>query len=199
MSKGILLSGGMDSIALLYWKRPEMAFTIDYGQKPAEAEIRASAKVAQALTIPHHIISVDCSKLGSGDLSDSASLSLSPSSEWWPYRNQLLVTLACMKGITYGMTELIVGSVKTDGFHADGTSGFYERLDSLLSYQEGNISITCPAIELTSVELIKQSQIPASLLLWAHSCHTANSPCGHCRGCYKYIDVINELYEQSGT
>ncbi|WP_138992755.1 7-cyano-7-deazaguanine synthase [Larkinella sp. C7] len=199
MSKGILLSGGMDSIALIYWKQPDMAFTIDYGQKPAQAEIRASTQVAKALNIPHYIISADCSKLGSGDLSDAASLALSPSPEWWPYRNQLLITLACMKGIAHGMTELMVGSVKTDGFHSDGTSGFYDRLNNLLSYQEGNIKLCCPAIDLTTVELIRQSKIPASLLLWAHSCHTANFPCGHCRGCYKYLDVVKELYEQSHT
>ncbi len=39
MSKtAILLSGGMDSIALAYWKRPELAITINYGQKPFLAE-----------------------------------------------------------------------------------------------------------------------------------------------------------------
>lgn len=45
MSKtAILLSGGMDSIALAYWKRPEIAITIDYGQKPAAAEVVASKR-----------------------------------------------------------------------------------------------------------------------------------------------------------
>jgi len=37
--KAILLSGGLDSIALAYWLRPQIAVTIDYGQRPARAVI----------------------------------------------------------------------------------------------------------------------------------------------------------------
>ena len=40
MNTALLLSGGMDSIALAYWKRPDIALTIDYGQAAADAEER---------------------------------------------------------------------------------------------------------------------------------------------------------------
>src|SRR5690606_36200998 len=116
MSKGILLSGGIDSVALLFMFRPPVAFTIDYGQRSAKAEIQSSRKVCEILNVRHELIHVDCSALGSGDLSASSSIELAPSPEWWPYRNQLLVTLACMKGVSLGIKELIVGSVKTDSF-----------------------------------------------------------------------------------
>ena len=60
MSKtAILLSGGMDSIALAYWKRPDMAITINYGQKPSKAEINASIEVARSLKMEHYLIDVD--------------------------------------------------------------------------------------------------------------------------------------------
>lgn len=193
MSKGILLSGGIDSIALAYWQKPDVAFTLDYGQSPAIAEIRASKAVAEELKISHYVITVDCSSLGSGDLINKAALESSPSSEWWPYRNQMLITLACMKGISLGITELMAASVKSDGFHRDGTPGFYQLIDGLMSYQEGEIKISSPCINMTSVELVKHSNIPRDLLYWAHSCHTSNSPCGNCRGCNKYRQVIYEL------
>src|SRR6185312_15246174 len=112
MSKALLLSGGMDSIALAYWKRPSMAITIDYGQLAAETEIRTSKVVANLLEIDHHIVNVDCRLLGSGDLLNAESLAFSPSSEWWPFRNQLLVTLGLMKSIKLGISELMVASVK---------------------------------------------------------------------------------------
>ncbi|RYE15577.1 MAG: 7-cyano-7-deazaguanine synthase, partial [Sphingobacteriaceae bacterium] len=132
MSKtAILLSGGIDSIALTYWKKPDVAITVNYGQAPAETEIRTSATIAKALNIPHYIVTADCSKLGSGDLLNQAALSVSPSSEWWPYRNQLLVTLACMKGIALGIGELMLASVKSDGFHKDGTAQFYKLMSQL--------------------------------------------------------------------
>ena len=136
---------------------------------------------------------VNCSSLGSGDLINQEALDLSPSPEWWPYRNQLLVTLACMKGIALGVTELMTASVKSDAFHKDGTPEFYRLIDNLMTYQEGVIKISSPCIDMTSVELVGQSAIPDSLLHWAHSCHTSNVPCGHCRGCNKYRQVMYEL------
>ncbi|VTP87306.1 7-cyano-7-deazaguanine synthase [Sphingobacterium daejeonense] len=193
MSTGILLSGGIDSIALAYLKRPKYAFTINYGQIPAEAEFLASAAICNELNIIHHRINIDCSSLGSGDLLDQDSIEDSPSSEWWPYRNQLLVTLAVMKAISLGVKELMVGSVKSDGFHKDGTEKFYQLLNDLSSYQEGGVSITSPAIHYTSAELVRASNVPDNLLLWAHSCHKSNSPCGNCRGCNKYLQVMYEI------
>lgn len=190
---GILLSGGMDSIALAYWRKPSYSFTLNYGQRAALAEIQAAAQVSNFLGIEHHIIEVDCSKLGSGDMSGTEPLSVSPISEWWPFRNQLLVTLACMKGVELGINELLVGSVKTDSSHKDGTAEFYSRLSSLMSFQEGNIIVSCPSIEMTTKELIEESGIPESILLWAHSCHTSNSPCMNCNGCSKYLSTLQEL------
>jgi len=190
---GILLSGGIDSVALAYWKQPAFSFTIDYGQRPAQAEIHAAKQVSKYLGIRHQIISVDCSQLGSGDLLNKKPLSVAPVDEWWPYRNQLLVTLACMKGISIGIKKLIVGSVSSDDVHKDGSPEFYKSLSSLISYQEGGISIITPAINMTTIELISTSNIPESLLLWSHSCHKSNSPCMKCNGCNKYLYTMQTL------
>lgn len=189
----ILLSGGMDSIALAYWKRPGHSITIDYGQKPAKAEIHAATQVSNFLGMEHHIVRVDCAQLGSGDMVGTNPLAVAPITEWWPYRNQLLVTLACMKGIILGITELLVGSISTDTSHKDGSKEFYKYISELIKYQEGKIDITVPAIELTTTELIKKSKLPTSLLLWAHSCHTSNEPCMHCNGCKKYLFTLQSL------
>ena len=189
----ILLSGGMDSIALAYWKKPDHSITIDYGQKPANAEIKAAKEVSEILGIKHHIINIDCSQLGSGDLNGSDPLSISPVTEWWPFRNQLLATLAGMKVVTLGVNELILGSVSTDGCHKDGTPEFYKLLADLMLFQEGGVNIKTPALNLTTSELIYKSEVPKSILLWAHSCHTSNQPCMHCNGCKKYLYVLQSL------
>lgn len=194
MSKSaILLSGGMDSIALAYWRRPEFAITVNYGQKPSSAEVLASKEVAKALNMEHVIIEVDCSSLGSGSMSNYGQLQIAPSSEWWPYRNQLLVTLAAMKAIQLGIDELMLGTVKTDSIHSDGTREFYKGIDSLMAFQEGSIHITAPAIEMTTEELIRVSGVPESILFWAHSCHVSNNPCGRCSGCAKYREIKSKL------
>ena len=191
--RAILLSGGMDSIALAYWLRPDVAITLNYGQRAANNEVNAASHIAKLLGMEHYVLSVDCSSLGSGDLVCREPLKDAPISEWWPYRNQLLVTLALMKAIQLDITELMVGSVKTDSKHSDGTPEFYDLLSKLVSMQEGGIIITAPAIEMTTVELIKESKVPDNILMYAHSCHTSNIPCGKCHGCIKYMYVKDQL------
>lgn len=193
MKKAILLSGGIDSVALCYWQRPDIAITIDYGQLPATAEIDASRKVCKELHIQHEVVTADYRHLGSGDLAGAESLGMSPSREWWPYRNQLLATIAAMKGIELGVGDLIFGTVNSDSFHADGTPAFYTMLNALLKLQEGGLTVSVPSISMSSVELVKASGIPSSLLCWSHSCHVSNVACGNCRGCFKHQSVMHEL------
>lgn len=191
--RALLLSGGMDSIALAFWKCPELAITIDYGQAAAIAEVAAARQVATELAIRHETIRVDCSALGSGDMAGSKALDLAPVSEWWPFRNQLLITLSAMKAIALGAAELMLGSVLSDGVHADGRVDFYAAADQLLRIQEGNLRVTAPAISMTTVELIRASAVPMELLAWAHSCHIGPLACGSCRGCVKHFQVIEQL------
>jgi 7-cyano-7-deazaguanine synthase len=191
--KAVLLSGGMDSVALTYWKRPELAITVDYGQVCAEAEIEAAMVVAASLRMQHEIIRVNCRALGSGDLAGTAVNPLGASREWWPYRNQLLITLAAIKALESGTTELLIATVKSDENYRDGTADFVRRIDSLLALQEGELHASAPAIGLTTEQLVRQSQIPFELLAWAHSCHCSNLACGDCRGCYKHQQAMEAL------
>jgi 7-cyano-7-deazaguanine synthase len=176
----------MDSIAIAWWKRPTIAFTIDYGQRPAQAEIDAAQAVCEELAIRHEVIRVDCSALGSGDMAGAAPSELAPVSEWWPFRNQLLLTLAGMAAVGLGITELMVGALRTDGAHADGRPEFIDAISRLMSLQEGGLKVTAPAVAMDAVELIQASCIPHGVLAWAHSCHIANAACGLCRGCLKH-------------
>lgn len=193
MTTALLLSGGMDSISIAWWKRPDLAITIDYGQLPAEAEIIAAQAVSRRLGIPHHVLQVNCRSLGSGDMAGIEPSALAPATDWWPYRNQLLVTLAAMKAVALGVTELWLGTVASDASHLDGTRGFVAALSALLSMQEGEMTVSAPAIGMTTVDLVRRSGIPPEILAWAHSCHKAEVACGACRGCNKYFEVRREL------
>src|SRR5262245_23761200 len=120
-------------------------------------------------------------------------LDLAPVPEWWPYRNQLLVTLAASAVISRGVPSLLIGTVKSDAQHADGTSQFVVALSEVMRIQEGGIQVEAPAIELTSAELVRRSDVPLEVLAWAHSCHTSNLACGRCRGCAKHFETMREL------
>jgi 7-cyano-7-deazaguanine synthase len=131
----------MDSISIAWWKRPDLAITLDYGQQAAVTEIAVSAKICAELQIEHHIISVDCSRLGSGDMAAKRADPLAPASDWWPFRNQLLITLASMKAVAMGVNRLYLGTVRSDEGHLDGTVDFVGMMDALLSYQEGSMRV----------------------------------------------------------
>lgn len=193
MKTALLLSGGMDSLCIAWWKRPDVAITIDYGQLPAQAEIQASEAICKALDIEHHVIRVDCRALGSGDMAGALADVNAPASDWWPYRNQLLATLAAMKAISLGVTHLLLGTVQSDCSHKDGTPGFVDALSALLSMQEGAMTVGSPAISLSTAQLVRLSGVPESQLAWAHSCHKSNVACGNCRGCNKYFETLQEL------
>lgn len=190
---GILLSGGIDSISLAYLSKPDIAFNIDYGQNAALAERDASKAVCEDLNIPLIEIDIDCSCLGSGDLVGKSSISSAPESDWWPYRNQLLITLCAMKAVTMGCSKILIGTVLSDQYHSDGTVNFISKINELVSLQEGNISVEAPAIEISAAELVKKSKIPIELLAWSHSCHKSNIPCTNCRGCNKHYETMKEL------
>ncbi|APR34939.1 7-cyano-7-deazaguanine synthase [Paraburkholderia sp. SOS3] len=193
MSSLLLLSGGIDSICLAYWYRPDICLTVAYGQVAAAAEIQASAQVCFELSLRHEIVHAEIPRLGSGTMAGEASSPHSAHEEFWPFRNQYLITLAAMLAINQKCDRVIIGTVATDVRHADGSSAFVQTMSKVLSIQEGQILLEAPAIGLSSVELIVASRIPYSLLAWAHSCHAGSFACGQCPGCVKHSLVMNEL------
>jgi 7-cyano-7-deazaguanine synthase len=195
MSSALLLSGGIDSVAIAYWKRPEFAITIDYGQRPAAAEMRAAAAVANALGIEHLKVTIPAAELGSGDLAGLPPLPMASKPEWWPFRNQLLVTAAAAKALPLGARRLLIGTLATDAHHSDGSPDFVRRLGELLSIQEGGMTLEAPAIGMNAVDLVRTSGIPHELLAWSHSCHMSDFACGGCGGCRKHYRTMAEIGE----
>jgi 7-cyano-7-deazaguanine synthase len=193
MMRAVLLSGGMDSTALCWWQRPDIAIFVNYGQIPAIAEGRAAREIADELGIRLETVSVDCSSLGTGLLAGSRQLPGSPTSEWWPYRNQLLATLAGSVCARHNVTEMMIGTVLGDEKHSDGSHEFVRTLDSLFALQEGHLRFTAPAISLDTKTLIKISLIPDEILAWTHSCFVSDTPCMKCRGCGKHLSTLNAL------
>lgn len=189
----ILLSGGIDSIALAYWRRPDLAITIDYGQVPASAEVDAASAAAGAVGVEHEVLRIDCRSVGSGDLAGTPPHVAAPAPEWWPYRNQLLITIAAARVFTRGLSRLLIGTVASDGFHIDGTPEFIGSIAATLRMQEGHLELEAPAAHMSSAELVRRSGVPIEILAWAHSCHKSNWACGQCRGCTKHYQVMQEL------
>lgn len=197
MDECLLLSGGMDSLCLAFWRRPKYALTINYGQVCFEGELRAAEAVCEQLKINHSVLEANCSAAGAGEmLCDSKCHTPSrsvPNESWWPFRNQLLVTLGAAHLTSLTCNLLVMGSVKSDSQYRDGTPAFFDLMNSLLAHQEFEMRVEVPAIQMSTLQLIEVSSIDLSLLAWSHSCHRGNFACGGCRGCRKNLDVWTSL------
>lgn len=190
----LLLSGGLDSTTLAYTHNPDLTVTVDYGQCCADAEIQASAQIADQLNLEHEVIKVDCKNLGTGTMAGRQETDLGSAPEWWPYRNQLVITLVAMDVVRRGADRLLVGAVADDQNHADGQAKFFELLDSLLSFQEGNLGVEAPVVDKTTEGLVREANPPESLLGWTHSCTTSDEACGECSSCKKRQRVLSRVY-----
>lgn len=191
--RALLFSGGIDSTALAAWQRPDVLVTIDYGQRVAEAEVRAATEIARRLGLHHELIRVDAAALGLGHLAGRPPSELGAAPEWWPYRNQLLVTLAAMRLVPEGLSEVFIGTVMGDGVHADGRREFVAAIDQLMALQEGAVRVSAPALEMTSEHLLERAPNMAELIPWTFSCHVSDFPCGQCRGCTKHRLVLEAM------
>jgi 7-cyano-7-deazaguanine synthase len=196
MSTVVLLSGGMDSTAVAFLVKPSYGIWIDYGQGPAAAEKQAARSVASAMDLDLVELRVDLSSIGTGAV--GSKLPDGIAHEWWPYRNQSLITFAAAWGIGHGASEVAIGTVSTDGDrHVDGAMPFVRAMDDLLSMQEGGMRVLAPAISLTTEELIERSRISRAVLALTYSCHVSNQPCGDCGGCEKRDSVWGGLERAS--
>jgi 7-cyano-7-deazaguanine synthase len=170
----LLLSGGVASAAVAAWRRPERCLFVDYGQAPAIAARSASLAIASYLGLRWAELAFDATVLRrDGGASDR-----------WPYRNQLLVTLAAAWAQPREERLLLIGSVREeDDFRPDESHLFFRRLDQVLRVQPGALRLGVPALGMSLAELVRVSGIGPELLDMTYACEVGAVPCGRCRGC----------------
>lgn len=195
--RALLFSGGLDSTALAHWLRPDRLLFLDYGQTTAEGELRAATQIARELDLPFDARTADCGSFGSGDMVGLPSLSKA-ASEFWPYRNQLLITFAAMAYAASDDLTIFVGTVASDKVHPDGTSKFLDAMQRVLASQ-GTACLEAPAQHLTPLALQQHARVPVGTLAWSFSCHRSSLACGLCRGCEKHFETLESLRAASAT
>ena len=192
--RALLFSGGIESTCLAVMTKPDVALTIDYGQVCAPGELSAAKHIASSIGMSHRIIEVPLGHLGAGEMAGVPSEDDGSSvPEHWPFRNQVLLTLAAMALANCGLRELIIGTVVTDSVHNDGTLDFLGAMERLLQAQLGDFKLNAPASTITTYDLVLQSGVSRDLLGWTFSCHRAEIACGACRGCNKSLELFARL------
>lgn len=190
----LLFSGGVESACLAAMTKPDLALTIDYGQVCAPGEIRAAKHIASIIGMDHRVIEVSLGHLGAGEMTGFPSDdSEDRVPEHWPFRNQMLLTVAAMALADCDLRELIIGTVLTDSVHNDGTPEFLSAMERLLQTQLSDFKLSAPASTMTTDDLVRSSGVGRDLMGWTFSCHRAEVACGACRGCNKSLELFTRL------
>lgn len=192
--KVLLFSGGIESTCLALTEQPDLAVNIDYGQVCAKGERQSAEHIAKLLRLSLSTIDAPLSHLGRGEMTGTPQPEGTEVPEHWPYRNQLLVTLAAMSLSPAHEHEIIIGTVKSDHVHADGSETFVRAMSSTLASQYPGVRLSAPAISMNTVDLIKSSGAGEDLLGWTFSCHRSNLACGQCRGCNKSRETLSLVF-----
>ena len=194
VGKLMLLSGGLDSAAVAALERPDRALFVNYGQVPAEAERDAAKAIARHLDLQLDEVDVDLSTLGSGLLAGHPQLEGAPTPEWFPFRNQHLVTIAAAHALKHNLGAVVLGLVNGDGDrHSDSTPEFVFMADALVRHQEREVRVLAPHIDVQPHELLARSGLGEDAIDQTYSCYLSGSACGQCPGCTRRTEVLERL------
>ena len=135
----VLLSGGLDSGAVLYLSDPDItrALFVDYGQVSSGGELEAATRLARQRGVRLEVANVsDLARLGAGRLSARPGARMADGTtelqreEWFPSRNLLLIAVA---GIHLGREaggELCLGA--GDAVYGDSRPTFFAAAQAAL-------------------------------------------------------------------
>lgn len=208
MAKALtLLSGGLDSTAATLLAQDQfeslLALTIDYGQKAAPQEIKASQAICQEWNIPHKVVSLPFfSELdhpffnktnkapnpGSNNLDDLKTCTKTAKAVWVPNRNGLFINLAASLAEAQGMDHVIVGFNKEEAVtFPDNSKDFMMKATESLSYSTLNqVKVISPTVDMTKKEIVTELQKKNFNFDSLWSCYSDGSTmCGECESCLR--------------
>lgn len=208
MAKALtLLSGGLDSTAAMLMALDQFEFlsaiTIDYGQKAATQEIKASQNICQKMNVDHKVVSLPFfSELdhpffnnenkapnpGASNLDDLQTCTQTAKAVWVPNRNGLFINLAASLAEAQNIDHIIVGFNKEEAAtFPDNSKDFMNTITKSLSYSTLNqVKVVSPTVDLTKKEIVNElKKINFNFdLLW--SCYSDGTEmCGECESCLR--------------
>jgi 7-cyano-7-deazaguanine synthase len=208
MKTMVILSGGMDSTALLYGLKAEgevEAVSFDYGQRH-KIELNSALRLAIRAGVTHHII--DLSDVGRAIAGKSALLAGAedipvPEGHYAeanmaitvvPNRNMIMASIAA--GVAWARDCTLIALGVHAGDHAvypDCRPDFVDALDrTLFLATEERIGVIAPFIYMSKAQIVtygEQYGVPWEL---THTCYNGKRPhCGRCSTCVERIEAFD--------
>lgn len=199
----LLLSGGLDSGALLFWALHQgievLPLFINYGQKTFPGEWQ-SVKFLINSTGINPIMPLDVSQiasLGTGTLASGSEECL-PSDQYFPSRNMLLITLAAMYAYQNRVSTILIGLIAdTASSLPDCSSKYIKKAGSVFHLEYPKLQLRAPFITRSKVEIVREAKFYGFIPENTFCCNRL--PDHHCWTCPSCIDRMNTLEQLNNS
>lgn len=201
----IILSGGMDSVTMLYEYRDriELALTFDYGSNHAENEIACARLHCERLGIRHIIIPLDfmhryftSSLLRGGDaIPEGHYTSENMASTVVPFRNGIMLSIACGMAESNGLKVVMIANHGGDHtIYPDCREEFIQAMSQAMTAgTDTDVRVFAPYTNITKSDIARHGRDLGLDYSETWSCYKGGKVhCGKCGTCIERREALAE-------
>lgn len=201
----IIVSGGMDSITLLYEEKDSIALavTFDYGSNHAKKEISFAKMHCERLGIKHLIIPLQFIKeyfqssllQGADAIPEGHYADENMKSTVVPFRNGIMLSIACGIAESYGLKNVLIANHAGDhAIYPDCRANFIVAMSQAMTlgtYEE--IAIIAPYTRITKTDIARRGKQLGINYAETWSCYRGGEKhCGRCGTCVERQEALRD-------
>lgn len=208
----IVVSGGMDSVTLLYEKKDEIALGIsfDYGSNHNHNELPLAALHCQRLGIAHVVIPLGfmrqyfkSSLLESGDsIPDGSYDEENMKSTVVPFRNGVMLAVAAGIAESNGLTKVLIANHGGDHtIYPDCRPEFIAAMDAAVEAGTfARVRVVAPYTNISKADIVRRGRALGIDYAETWSCYKGGDVhCGTCGTCVERKEALREAGIEDNT
>lgn len=201
----IILSGGMDSVTLLYHKKNEIALavTFDYGSNHNKREIECAKYHCEQLGIEHIIIPLDfmhqyfkSSLLDGADaIPEGHYADENMRSTVVPFRNGIMLSIACGIAESRGLKFVLIANHAGDhSIYPDCRATFISSMSDAMAYGTyQNVKVSAPYTTISKSDIAVIGKGLGVDYTKTYSCYKGGERhCGKCGTCVERKEAMQD-------
>lgn len=207
----IIVSGGMDSVTLLYDRKDDIALGIsfDYGSKHNAKEIPFAALHCKRLGIEHIVIPLGfmtkyfTSSLlqGGEDIPEGHYDDENMKSTVVPFRNGIMLSIAAGVAESHGLKNVLIANHGGDhSIYPDCRPEFIDAMNkATIAGTYLDINIVAPYTNISKADIARRGLQMGINYDETWSCYKGDDePCGKCGTCYERMEALREAKKSLG-
>lgn len=201
----LILSGGMDSVTLLYDYRERIGLSLsfDYGSKHNSSEIPYARRQSEALGIPHITIPLSFMNeyfrsdllLSGGDIPTEAYNEANMQSTVVPFRNGIMLSIAAGLAESHNLSEIYMANHFGDhAIYPDCRSSFVRPMTEAVEAGTSNgVRLVAPYTDLSKTDIARIGKELGLDYSQTWSCYQGGEVhCGICATCRERREAMAE-------